>query len=65
MTRINNLDPTSIGSFFFPDRENESSKRLRKAMFSPASVGISQLDPGVLGALLHLYLLTPDITLKS
>ena len=34
-------------------------------MFSPASAGISQLDPGVLGVLFHLYLLTPDITLKS
>lgn len=62
---MTNLDPASIGSFFSPDRENESSKRLRKAMFSPASVGISQLDPGVLGVLFHLYLLIPDITLKS
>lgn len=32
-------------------------------MFSPTSV-ISQLDPGVLGVLFHLYLLIPDITLK-
>lgn len=62
---MTNLDPASIGSFFPPDRENESSKRLRKAMFSPAAAGISQLDPGVLDVLFYLYLLTPDITLKS
>ena len=30
-------------------------------MFSPASAGISQLDPGVLGVLFLLYLLTPDM----